>query len=175
MVSRYFTKNNQIVDHSVILGADMWSYQACTEMVMPFCYDGTNDMFEPAPWDLDTYTKECQEAWGPAGTPQPALANSLYGGRNLASASNIVFSNGLLDPWSSGGVLKSSEGGVVTVIIPEGAHHLDLRGTNAADPVSVIQARKLERAHIEKWIKNSNMGKYKKYKSSRKGKINISN
>merc|ERR1719347_2330715 len=33
--------------------------------------------------------------------------NSLYGGRNLDSASNIVFSNGLLDPWSSGGVLKS--------------------------------------------------------------------
>jgi len=151
------------------IGADMWSYQACTEMVMPFCYDGTNDMFEAAPWDLAAYTKECEEAWGPAGVPQPDLANSLYGGRNLASASNIVFSNGLLDPWSSGGVLKSSEGGVVAIIIPEGAHHLDLRGSNEADPVSVIQARKLERAYIDKWIKNSNMGKYRKPKTMRNG------
>jgi len=151
------------------IGADMWSYQACTEMVMPFCYDGSNDMFEPAPWNLEEYTKECQEAWGPAAVPQPDLANSLYGGRNLASASNIVFSNGLLDPWSSGGVLKSSPGGVVAIIIPEGAHHLDLRGSNPSDPVSVIQARKQERAYIDKWIKNSNMGKYRKPKGFRKG------
>ena len=153
----------------------MWSFQACTEMVMPFCYDGINDMFEPAPWDLDAYTKDCQDKWGPAGTPQPALASSLYGGRNLASASNIVFSNGLLDPWSSGGVLKPRDRDVVAVIIPEGAHHLDLRGANAADPVSVIQARKIERAHIDKWIKNSNIGKYKKSTSSKKSQISLSN
>ena len=62
-----------------------------------------------------------QAQWGPSATPQPDLANRLYGGRNLDSATNIVFSNGLLDPWSSGGVLKSSEtkGGVVAIIIPE--------------------------------------------------------
>lgn len=143
------------------IGADMWSYQACTEMVMPFCYDGTNDMFEPAPWDLAAFTKECQAAWGEKVVPQSNLANSLYGGRNLASASNIIFTNGLLDPWSSGGVLKSSGNGIVAIIIPEGAHHLDLRGSNPADPVSVIQARKQERAYIGKWIKNSNMGKFK--------------
>ena len=76
MVNRYFTKNEKIVHYSTNLGADMWSYQACTEMVMSFCYDGTNNMFEPAPWDLDANTKECQDTWGPAGTPQPALANS---------------------------------------------------------------------------------------------------
>ena len=99
----------------------MWSYQACTEMVMPFCYDGINDMFEKSDWDIAAYTAQCQEMWGPEGVPRPELANSLYGGRNLDSATNIVFTNGLLDPWSSGGVLKSSEtkGGVVAIIIPE--------------------------------------------------------
>ena len=30
--------------------------------VMPFCYDGTNDMFEASPWDLEAYSKECQVA-----------------------------------------------------------------------------------------------------------------
>ena len=83
------------------IGADMWTYQACTEMVMPFCYDGSNDMFEKSAWDLAAYTAECKKMWGESAIPQPYLADSLYGGRNLESATNIVFSNGLLDPWSS--------------------------------------------------------------------------
>ena len=128
--------------------------------VMPFCYDGTNDMFEAQAWDMVQYTKDCQETWGV--TPRlgacdfwmlrfwelnirrPALANTLYGGRSLEAASNIVFTNGLLDPWSSGGVLKPV-GGTAALIIPEGAHHLDLRAANPKDPVSVVDARKKER------------------------------
>jgi len=136
------------------IGADMWSYQACTEMVMPFCYDGTNDMFEKSEWDLGKYTADCLATW--AVTPRPSLANTMYGGRELSSASNIVFSNGLLDPWSSGGVLKSGKNGVVAVIIPEGAHHLDLRAANEQDPVSVIQARKVEKEWMKKWIRSHN-------------------
>ena len=103
------------------IGADMWSYQACTEMVMPFCYDGSNDMFEKSEWDLAAFTSSCQAMWGEAAVPQPDLANSLYGGRDLDSATNIVFSNGLLDPWSSGGVMRSSDAknGPVSLIIPE--------------------------------------------------------
>jgi lysosomal Pro-X carboxypeptidase len=132
------------------IGAGMWTYQSCTEMVMPFCYDGTNDMFEAQAWDMDQYTKDCQETWGV--TPRPSLANTLYGGRSLEAASNIVFTNGLLDPWSSGGVLKPV-GGTAALIIPEGAHHLDLRAANPKDPVSVVDARKKERQFIEKWIK----------------------
>lgn len=135
------------------IGAGMWSYQACTEMVMPFCYDGTNDMFEKSAWDLGKYTADCLASWSV--TPRPALADTLYGGRDLGAASNIVFSNGLLDPWSSGGVLKSGkDNGVVAVIIPEGAHHLDLRAANPLDPTSVIQARKIEKQWIQKWIRS---------------------
>jgi len=138
------------------IGADMWSYQACTEMVMPFCYDGSNDMFEKSEWDLAAFTASCQAMWGEAAVPQPDLANSLYGGRDLDSATNIVFSNGLLDPWSSGGVMRSSDtkNGPVSLIIPEGAHHLDLRGSDPADPVSVIKVRKQERAYIRSWIED---------------------
>jgi hypothetical protein len=40
--------------------------------------------------------------------------------RRLAAASNIVFSNGLLDPWHGGGVLADVSDTVVSVIIPEG-------------------------------------------------------
>jgi len=144
------------------IGAGMWTYQSCTEMVMPFCYDGTNDMFEAREWDMVQYTKDCQASWGVV--PQPRLADTLYGGRSLEAATNIVFSNGLLDPWSSGGVLKAV-GGTAAVIIPEGAHHLDLRAANPQDPVSVRDARKQERKFIEKWIKEWKVSSKKKNRS----------
>lgn len=68
-------------------------------------------------------------------------------------ASNIVFSNGLLDPWSGGGVLRNNNDKVKIMIIPEGAHHLDLRSSNNADPASVIDARMFELNSIKYWIR----------------------
>lgn len=71
-----------------------------------------------------------------------------------SAASNIIFSNGLLDPWSGGGVLRTTNDRITIVIIPEGAHHLDLRESNAADPMSVVLARQHELNVIQQWIKN---------------------
>ena len=62
------------------------------------------------------------------------------------------FSNGVLDPWSAGGVLKSLSDSLVAIIIEEGAHHLDLRHSNPKDPPSVIEARKREREYFSQWI-----------------------
>ncbi|KAG0721999.1 Lysosomal Pro-X carboxypeptidase [Chionoecetes opilio] len=127
-----------------------WSFQSCTEMVMPFCYDGVKDFFEPAPWDFQEVVANCRKTWGV--TPRAYMAPLMYGGWTFNAASNIVFSNGLLDPWSTGGVLWNVSDSVVAVIIPEGAHHLDLRSANPADPPSVVEARRVEKAHITKWI-----------------------
>lgn len=69
------------------------------------------------------------------------------------SASNIIFSNGLLDPWSGGGVLRTPNDRVQIIIIPEAAHHLDLRAANADDPTSVVEARIQELETIKKWIR----------------------
>jgi lysosomal Pro-X carboxypeptidase len=76
----------------------------------------------------------------------------LYNGKNLTGVANIVFSNGKLDPWSNGGVLESISDSVISVVIKDGAHHLDLRASNPADPESVIQARAIHRANILKWL-----------------------
>ena len=75
-----------------------------------------------------------------------------WGGRNLESLSNVVFSNGLYDPWHGGGVLTNLSSTVVAVIIPDGAHHLDLMFSNPSDPPTVKQARLTELWHIQKWI-----------------------
>ena len=41
---------------------------------------------------------------------------------------------------------------VIGLVIPEGAHHLDLRASNPLDPTTVLVARKRERQEIRKWI-----------------------
>jgi lysosomal Pro-X carboxypeptidase len=135
-------------------------------------------MFPASIWNITSISNDCFENFGVR--PQVDLVNKLYGGKHISSASNIIFrwlfrirflgisiiiiifffnlsfcffSNGLLDPWSSGGVLKNMSKSVLAVIIPEGAHHLDLRFSNSADPVSVRIARYYYKDHIKKWIK----------------------
>jgi lysosomal Pro-X carboxypeptidase len=66
-------------------------------MVMPMCGDGINDMFEAQPWNIEKYSEKCQKKWKVI--PRPLMAPLIYGGKNISSSSNIVFSNGLLDPW----------------------------------------------------------------------------
>lgn len=128
-----------------------WSYQACTEMVMPFCSDGVGDMFEPQTWNFEAFSDDCYKQWGIR--PRPKWITSMYGGKNISAASNIIFSNGDLDPWSAGGVKQSLSDSLISILIKDGAHHLDLRSNNAYDPKSVIEARALEVAYMKKWIK----------------------
>lgn len=117
---------------------------------MPFSRDGAQDMFWPQTWDAKAEAARCLKRWGAA--PRPLHATLEWGGRRLAAASNIVFSNGGLDPWSAGGVNASLSDSVVAVWIPEGAHHLDTMFSNAADPPSVRAARAEEEAHVARWI-----------------------
>ncbi|KOC67366.1 Lysosomal Pro-X carboxypeptidase [Habropoda laboriosa] len=133
------------------LDAIGWPFQSCTEMVMPICSDGINDMFEPNPWNLDEYSKDCIKQYSVK--PQSNLVCEQYGCKDLSTATNIVFSNGLVDPWSSGGVLQNLSSSAIAIIIPEGAHHLDLRSSEPNDPYSVILARKFHRYFIKQWIK----------------------
>uniref|UniRef100_A0A348G600 Lysosomal Pro-X carboxypeptidase n=1 Tax=Odontomachus monticola TaxID=613454 RepID=A0A348G600_ODOMO len=133
------------------LDADLgWDYQSCTEMVMPICYDGVNDMFEPLKWNFKDYNNTCFKKYSVS--PEPYRVCQQYGCKNLSSVTNINFSNGLLDPWTSGGVLRNLSSSAIAILIPNAAHHLDLRESNSNDPYSVILTRKIHRYSIKKWI-----------------------
>lgn len=67
----------------------------------------------------------------------------------------LYFSNGGLDPWSAGGVTSNITESLVAIMIPEGAHHLDLRFSNDQDPPSVRAARALELSYFRKWIRQA--------------------
>ncbi|KAM4846065.1 lysosomal Pro-X carboxypeptidase [Thomomys bottae] len=132
------------------LGSLGWGYQACTEMVMPFCTNGIDDMFEPQSWDFKKFSNECFKQWGVR--PRASWITTMYGGKNISSHSNIIFSNGDLDPWSGGGVTKNISDTLVAILIKNAAHHLDLRSNNAQDPKTVLVARSLEVSYMKQWI-----------------------
>ncbi|XP_026756593.2 lysosomal Pro-X carboxypeptidase [Galleria mellonella] len=132
------------------LDASGWNYQACTEMVMPMCTTGLDDMFEKSPWNFTEFAEKCHKTYNVY--PMEQAARIQYGGNRLQAASNIVLSNGLLDPWAGGGVLNTVSDTVVAVVIVDGAHHLDLMPQNPNDPGTVIEARKIHKQNIRKWI-----------------------
>uniref|UniRef100_A0A1I8MB15 Lysosomal Pro-X carboxypeptidase n=2 Tax=Musca domestica TaxID=7370 RepID=A0A1I8MB15_MUSDO len=131
------------------IGGNAWEIQTCNQMVMPMC-STPETMFRPKEWNFKEYADKCMEKYH----IKPKLDDITvrYGGRNAREMSNIIFSNGLLDPWSGGGVLQSDNPTVHIIIIPEGAHHLDLRAKHPKDPISVLQARNRESDIIGKWI-----------------------
>ena len=63
------------------------------------------------------------------------------------------YSNGLLDPWSSGGVMHTVSPSLPAIIIPNGAHHVDLRFSNPADTSDIRAAREQELTIIRQWLK----------------------
>ncbi|KAJ0182820.1 hypothetical protein K1T71_002189 [Dendrolimus kikuchii] len=150
-----YDKNNKCVDfmngdNYSNLDASGWDYQACTEMVMPISSTGVTDFFEPSPWNFTSYSEECHKKYNVY--PNENMARIQYGGNMLEAASNIVFSNGLMDPWAGGGILNTVSQTIKAVIITEGAHHLDLMPSNPADPESVQIARQGHKDNISGWI-----------------------
>jgi len=133
----------------------IWDYQWCTEMLPQESYFNTNgktDMFYSRNITYEDIKKKCLNTWKVA--PSKSLIAELYGGiQGVQQTSNIVFSNGLLDPWSSGGVLENYGNNKIHVItIPEGGHHVDLFFSHPEDTVSMKNARKKEMDIIQSWI-----------------------
>ena len=58
-------------------------------MVMPMCDDGVNDMFPASKWNITNISENCFKEYGVR--PQVHLVEKLYGGKDISSASNIIF------------------------------------------------------------------------------------
>lgn len=128
-----------------------WDYQACTEIILPGGSTNVTDMFPPLPFTLKMRDEYCEKVWGVK--PRNQWADINLWGQNFTSATNIIFSNGDLDPWSGGGIHRNLTSSLIALEVKDGAHHLDLRGSNPKDPQSVIQVRNQESAIINQWLK----------------------
>jgi len=87
------------------LDGDGWNVLQCNQLAMPNS-TGDTSMFFPETFVPADFTKSCQDEYNL--TPDYDWALREFGGwdvkQDLKSYSNIVFSNGELDPWRAGGV-----------------------------------------------------------------------
>nr|GLL34011.1 lysosomal Pro-X carboxypeptidase-like isoform X2 [Ipomoea trifida] len=131
-----------------------YAWQRCSEMVMPLA-EGNDSMFEPYSFDLQQYSQTCINTSGVP--PRPHWVTTYYGGHDFNLVlkdfgSNIIFSNGLRDPYSIGGVLKNISDTLVAVYTQYGAHVLDLFGEYASAPSWLTEQRETEVKIIQSWI-----------------------
>ena len=138
--------------------SSLWDWQFCTEMFMPTARDGVRDIFFPQPWNETRARARCLETWGVE--PRATWADTSFGGRRLRALSNVVWSNGALDPWSRLGVNRDtdflgaldSSRGLEAVRLPNGAHHLDFFWSRDDDDEDTRRARSRESALVRRWI-----------------------
>ncbi|CAN1252775.1 Lysosomal Pro-X carboxypeptidase [Linum perenne] len=131
-----------------------WRWQTCSEMVFPIGI-GNNTMFPPDAFDLTVFSQQCLAFYGVS--PRPHWVTTFYGGHSIKLVlkrfgSNIIFSNGLKDPYSSGGVLENISDSIVAVHTVNGSHCLDIVRENERDPDWLKAQRKLEIGIIQGWI-----------------------
>lgn len=138
-----------------------WSVQSCTETLHQFSSSTAGHGFRDFAFNLTAANEQCQASFDCQ--PDPWWAEVHWGGYAIgdgkAGVTNLIWSNGGLDPWHGGGFLTPHAGGADDGIhwffMPEGAHHLDLRGPHPSDPANVTATREAEEAIIKGWIEDA--------------------
>lgn len=132
-----------------------WSYLTCTSLNMPYGSIKTNSMFGDLPWDQEEFNNYCLLTWGRS--PQVNYANQWYGtsinpALVLRYASNIVFSNGSMDPWMAGGITTSIGNSINAFVMNGAASGQDLMAPSVYDPPQVTIGRAAEKSLIQYWL-----------------------
>lgn len=137
----------------------VWTFQRCTEIVIASqVQDRVNQsMFLPCSilpencWNITSLRAFCKREFGVT-LPE----NNIWArvDHELTSASlgldRILFSNGILDPWSFAGVSEANNS-----LWMVGAHHADLCLPNPADHPTVVAARTAELNVLTEWLSTS--------------------
>ncbi|OAY31800.1 lysosomal Pro-X carboxypeptidase isoform X1 [Manihot esculenta] len=135
-------------------GLHGWNWQACTEMVMPMTCS-KESMFPPSEFDYKEFADRCMKRYGVM--PRPHWITTEFGGKRIdqvlkRSGGNIIFSNGMQDPWSRGSVLKTISSSIIALVTKKGAHHVDFRSATKDDPDWLKEQRRQEVDIIKRWI-----------------------
>ncbi|XP_031099755.1 lysosomal Pro-X carboxypeptidase-like [Ipomoea triloba] len=131
------------------------NWQMCSDWVMTINFDNDATV-PPPPFNLERYVKQCESFYGVP--PRPHWMTTYFGGHDMKLVlkrfgSNIIFTNGLRDPWSGGGILKHISDSLVAVVTKNGTHALDLFKAEKSDPDWLVKQRNTSLKIIKGWIK----------------------
>jgi len=113
-----------------------WAFQRCTEVILPCEVGATNplflgcDVFGPNCWDFAAFSDYCADVFGVR--PSPTTLPITYGGGDINASSNIMLSNGMLDPWRAGRVLHNISVSVRAMLIDGATNPNDLQAVTDA-------------------------------------------
>ena len=85
-------------------------------------------MFPELAFTLEMRRHYCTGKFGLGFSRNDWLETEYFGSfEDIKKTSRLIFPNGDLDPWMTGGVLEDLSDSLIAIIIKGGAHHLDLR------------------------------------------------
>ena len=105
---------------------EIWDTQTCTYLVERIGFS-QRSMFPNRPWTMDWMRSHCAARFGVE--PRPYEYKNKWRFDDLASSTNatrILFTNGLNDGWSVGGIKEDLSDSILALNLKTGAHHSDL-------------------------------------------------
>jgi serine protease 16 len=141
---------------------DLWTWQVCTEWgFLQTCQLGSRCMFTQGLLTLDVMAQEAcarfQLGPDPVETVAQAVArtNARFGGTHIL-ASNVLWLNGEVDPWTANSPQSLSPQQLALgqrIVVVEGAsHHAWTHPSASTDQPSVVAARAEIRAAVRQWL-----------------------
>lgn len=127
--------------------ARAWTYQTCTEFGFFQTSVGRDQPFSEM-IDQEFYFQMCIELFGKV--PDVESTNKRYGGLNFTT-SNIVFTNGAKDPWSTLSVVEQRGEAIFSRIIQNAGHCRDLYAPHYSDSSNLKEIRSFILQTIRQW------------------------
>ncbi|EGD75014.1 hypothetical protein PTSG_07238 [Salpingoeca rosetta] len=140
---------NTSLSSDVAGGMRQWIYQTCVEFGFYQTSEGNDKPFLNTislKYNLD----QCSDIYGVPG-PNVNWTNANYGGYDVAGT-NIVYVNGLIDPWHALSRTDTAlPDGCDAIVIPQTAHCANMYPPSPDDPPALTRARETISSYLGVW------------------------
>lgn len=133
---------------------EIWDWQTCTLLVEALGFSNSS-MFPPRPWTMEWLNRHCDSRFGVTPDPYRLVRTWRFDDlRDGANATKILFTNGLNDGWSVGGIMSNLSDSLLAINFENGAHHSDLSGNGPSeeDTDDIRQGYGIIRGILSSWI-----------------------
>jgi len=138
------------------LDGSSWDFETCTLLVEAIGMNNVSDMFLSREWSYDWLNEHCMNRFGVV--PQPRALADMWGFDDDVLpkiTSRIIFTSGLNDGWSAGGITQNLSDTLLAFNMPNGAHHSDLSHLwpSSSDTPDVFSTRNIVADLIDTWLR----------------------